>query len=73
MPLNDSIDPTKERLEENPAVDSDIVRQALKMREELERLGLWEDSGSRVRNPFETQPEMYSDGFSKNRFITQSD
>ena len=48
----------EDRLEENPAVDSRVVREAQRARKELESLGVWEESGSRVRSPFEFNPDL---------------
>ena len=48
----------EDRLEENPAVDSRVVKEAQRARKELESLGVWEESGSRVRSPFEVNPDL---------------
>ena len=49
---------TKDRLEKNPAVDSQVVQEAERARKELESLGVWEESRSKVRNPFEVRPDL---------------
>ena len=49
-----------------------IVEEALQMRRELEKLGVWEDSGSRVSNPFETKPTLKPREESRSRLITQN-
>ena len=49
---------TKERLAENPAVDPKIVSDALKMRQQLERLGVWEHRGRMVKSPAEIRPAL---------------
>ena len=51
MPRKDRLMLTKEQIAKNPAVDPKIVEEALQMRRELEELGVWEDSGSRVIIP----------------------
>ena len=71
MPTDERLILTNEQLKGNPAVDPKIVEEALKMRRELEKLGVWEYSGSRVRNPFETRPGLNPSGAVENRFITQ--
>ncbi len=63
---------TEEQIAKNPAIDPKIVKEALQMRRELEKLGVWEDSGSRVRNPFEIKPALNPRGQSGNRLITQN-
>lgn len=57
---------TEDRLAENPAVDSQVVKEAERARKELESLGVWEESRSRVRNPFEVKPDLrpYEQGIS---------
>ncbi len=63
---------TEEQIAKNPAVDPKIVNEALQMRRELEKLGVWEDSGSRVRNPFETKPTLKPRRENRSRLITQN-
>lgn len=63
---------TEEQIAKNPAVDPKIVKEALQMRRELENLGVWEDRGSRVRNPFEPKPTLKPRGKSRSRLITQN-
>ena len=71
MKTNDKLVLTKEQLAENPAVDPKIVKEALKMRLELERLGVWEHSGNRVECPPENRPAMNPIGNTRRQFITQ--
>lgn len=70
MPRKDRLMLTKEQIAKNPAVDPKIVEEALQMRRELEELGVWEDSGSRVSNPFETKPTSKPLEESRSRLIT---
>lgn len=72
MPRKDRLMLTKEKITKNPAVNPKIVKEALRMRRELEKLGVWEESGSRVSNPFETRPALKSRGDSRSRLITQN-
>ena len=55
MPKKDQPILTEEQIAKNPAIDPKIVKEALQMRRELENLGVWEDSGSRVRKPPRSQ------------------
>ncbi len=71
MKTDDKLVLTKEQLVENPAVDPKIVKEALKMRLELERLGVWENSGNRVGCPPENRPPMNPIGNSRRQLITQ--
>ena len=72
MPKKDRLMLTKEQIAKNPAVDPKIVEEALQMRRKLEELGVWEDSGSRVSNPFETKPTSKRREESRSRLITQN-
>lgn len=63
---------TDNQIAKNPAVDPKVVKEALQMRRELEKLGVWEDRGSRVRNPFEPKPALKQRGEGKSRLITQN-
>ena len=47
-----------DQVAKNPAIDSKVVKEAERARRELETLGVWEDSGSRVRNPLEIRPAL---------------
>ncbi len=69
MPRKDRSILTEEQLAKNPAVDPKIVEEALQMRRELEKLGVWEDSGSRATNSFETKPALKPH---RSRLITQN-
>ena len=53
MAKNDQLPFTEDQLAKNPAVDLKVVKEAHRVRKELGDLGVWEESGSRVRNPFE--------------------
>lgn len=72
MPRKDRLMLTEEQIAKNPAVDPKIVEEALQMRQELEKLGVWEDSGSRVSDSFETKPTLKPRGKSRSRLITQN-
>jgi len=72
MKSNDKLALTKEQLAENPAVDPEIVEEALKMRLELERLGVWERSGNRVVCPPENRPATNPFGSTRRQFVTQT-
>ena len=72
MPKKDQPMLTEEQIAKNPAIDPKIVKEALQMRRELENFGVWEDSGSRVRNPTEVKPASNPRGQSGNRLITQN-
>ena len=71
MKPQDKIVLTKEQLAENPAVDPKIVKDALKMRQELERLGVWENCGRMVRSPSDIRPALNPFRNARRRFITQ--
>ena len=49
---------SEERIAKNPAVNLKLVNEAHRVRKELEKLGVWEDHGSRVRSPFEPNPTL---------------
>ena len=72
MSRKDRLMLTEEQIAKNPAVDPKIVKEALQMRRELEKLGVWEDSGSRVSNPFETKPALKPREERRSRLITQN-
>ncbi|WP_446831771.1 hypothetical protein [Candidatus Foliamicus sp.] len=63
---------TEEQFAKNPAVNRKVVEQALEMRSELERLGVWQDSGSRVTNPFATKPTVKPIAANGSRRIIQN-
>ena len=63
---------TEEQIAKNPAVDPKVVKEAERARKELETLGVWEENGSRVRNPFEIKPDMRPHGQQIAQLITQS-
>ncbi len=71
MKTNDKLVLTKEQLVENPAVNPGIVKEALKMRLELERLGVWDNSGTRVVSPSEIRPAKNPIGNIRRRSISQ--
>ena len=54
--------PIEDQVAKNPSVDPKIVKEALRMRKELENMGVWEESTSRVRNPFEINPDLKQRG-----------
>ena len=57
MSANDGLVLTQEELSRNPGIDPDIVREALRMREKLESMGIWVDKGSRIVSPFAVHPD----------------
>ena len=64
---------TEEQIARNPAVDSKIVKEAQRARKELETLGVWEDNGSRVRNPLGIKPDLRPHGQKMAQFMAQSE
>ncbi len=64
---------TGDQIAKNPAVDAKVVKEAERARKELEALGVWEESGSRVRNPFEVKPDLRPHGQKIARLIAQSE
>ena len=63
---------TEEQIAKNPAIDSKVVKEAERARRELETLGVWENNGSRVRNPLEIKPDPRPHGQKMARLMTQS-
>lgn len=57
MSKNDGLVLTQEEISRNPGVDPDVVREALRMREKLESMGIWVDKGSRIVNPVAVHPD----------------
>ena len=49
---------TEDWIAKNPSVDLKVVKEAERAREELESLGVWEETGSRVRNHFGIKPDL---------------
>ena len=64
---------TEEQIAKNPAIDPKVVKEAERARKELETLGVWEESGSRVRNPLEIKPDPTSHGQKMAQLMTQSE
>ena len=64
---------TEGHIAKNPAVDLEMVKEAERARKELETLGVWEESGSRVRNPFEITPDLKPHGQKIAQLIAQSE
>ena len=64
---------TEEQIAKNPAIDPKVVREAERARIELETLGVWEESGSRVRNPLEIKPDLRPHGQKMAQLMTQSE
>ena len=64
---------TENLIARNPSVDLDVINEAERARRELERLGVWKDTGSRVRNPFGIKPDMRTNGQKISRLIAQSE
>ena len=60
-----------ETLERNPAVDLKLVAEVYRMSKELKGLDLWEETGSRVRSPFEIVPHLNPHGLEIERLISQ--
>lgn len=44
-------------LKRNLPANSDLIREAVRLRKELENLGLWEDNGPQVLGPFMLNPD----------------
>ena len=42
---------TRDEIARNPGIDADVVREALRMRKELESMGVWVEQG-RIARPF---------------------
>lgn len=57
MSRNDDLVLAQEDISRNPGVDGDVVREALRMREELESMGVWVDTGSRIASPAAIRPD----------------
>ncbi len=63
---------TEDQLAKNPSVDPKVVNEAYRIRKELEDLGVWEESGIRVRNPFEIKPDPIPHGQKMEQIISQN-
>lgn len=57
MSKNDGLVLTQEEISRNPGVDPDVVREALRMRKQLESMGVWVDKGSRIASPVAVHPD----------------
>lgn len=57
MTANDGLVLAPDAISRNPGIDSEVVREALRMRQELESMGVWVDKGSRVVSPFAVRPD----------------
>ena len=64
---------TQEQVAKNPAIDPKVVKEAEQARRELEILGFWEESASRVRNPLEIKPDPRPHGQKIARLMIQSE
>lgn len=64
---------TEDQITRNPAVDPKVVKEAERARRELETLGIWEEKGSRVRNPFEVKPDLRPYGQKIAQLMAQSE
>ncbi len=53
---------TEDTIANSPSVDLNVIKEAERARRELENLGIWKESGSRVRNPFWIKPDMRTPG-----------
>ena len=62
---------TEDQIANNPSVDLKVVNEAERARRELENLGVWKETGSRVRNPFGTKPDMRRHGQKIARLMNQ--
>ena len=60
-----------EKLERNPAVDLKLVNEVYRLSKELRDLDLWEETGSRVRSPFETRPHLKPHSLEIEQLISQ--
>lgn len=56
MSANDGLVLAPDAISRNPGIDGDVVREALRMRQALESMGIWVDKGSRVVSPFAVRP-----------------
>lgn len=63
---------TEEQIARNPAVDPKVVGEAERARKELETLGIWVETGSRVRNPFEIKQDPKPHGQKITQLMAQS-
>ena len=72
MSIKDELILTEEQIAKNPAINPGIVKEAIQMRRELEKLGVWEDNGSRVSNTTVTKPISKAYRESKSLLITQN-
>ena len=72
MVKSDRFLPTDDQLAKNPAVNLKLVHEAYRVRKELDDLGVWEDSGSRVRSPFEMRPDLEPHGRKMEQLISQN-
>ena len=64
---------TEEQIAKNPAIDIKIVKEAERARKELESLGVWEEVGSKVRNPLEIKPDLRTHGQRIAQLMAQSE
>ena len=64
---------TEEQIANNPSVDLRVLSEAERARQELENLGVWKETGSRVRNPFGIKPDMRRHSQKIARLMNQSE
>ena len=57
MSANDGLVLAPDAISRNAGINAEVVREALRMRQELERMGVWVDKGSRVVSPFAVRPD----------------
>ena len=53
---------TEDQIANNPSVNIKMVNEAERARRELKNLGVWKETGSRVRNPFGITTDMRRHG-----------
>ena len=63
----------EDQIANNPSVDLSVINEAERARRELESLGVWKETESRVRNPFGMKPDMRPHGQKIARLMAQSD
>ena len=63
----------EDQIANNPSVDHAKINEAERARRELENLGVWKKTESRVRNPFGMKPNISPHGQKIAWLIAQSD
>ena len=63
---------TDEQLAKNPAVNLKLMHETYLVRKKLDDLGVWQNSGSRVRSPFEMRPDLEPHGRQMEQLMSQN-